>query len=823
MTSPSPMMAQWHECKEKAKEALLLFRLGDFYEAFYEDALIISKEIELTLTKRQDVPMCGVPFHACELYIDKLLAKGHKIALAEQMEDPKQVKGLVKREIVRIITPGTVISSSLLKEKSNNYLAALSQVNASFGLALLDLTTAEFKVLEIEEKKELLDELARLRPSEIVLSGKLAKRETKFLEELRLLISTHFTHCEEWRFDPECALKTLLSHFRVQTLDGFGLKGMAAAINAAGALLSYVKEELQLTLSHVEKISTDQLTDYMSLDRMTQKHLELAEPLHRENKEGSLLSLIDRTATPMGGRKLKQWLLHPLLNPQTIALRQEALLALQPINSSLLERLQKIGDLERVIIRISSGYATPRDLGQLKLFLEEVPGVQQLLAPLQSALIQTEKGRLKDLSWLTKKLEKALVETPPLRINEGGIFQSGYHKELDELRSIVSEGQLWMSRYQSKLREETEIKTLKVSYTKAFGYYIEVSRGQADKMPVSFQRKQTLVNAERFISPELKEYEVKALSAEEKIIALEAHLFHELRREISQQAPLIIDIASALAVIDSLTSLSSIAKEMNWVRPVVDTSSHIFIENGRHPVIEKGLPTGSFIPNDTQLDDQSNRLLLITGPNMAGKSTYMRQVALIVILAQIGSFVPATRAHIGIVDKTFTRIGASDDLSRGQSTFMVEMAETANILHNATPRSLVLLDEIGRGTSTFDGISIAWAVAEHLLTNRDKRAKTLFATHYWELTKLEEQIPGAVNYTVVVDEQESDVIFQHKIKKGRAHKSYGIHVAKLAGLPPSVIKSAAERLSKLEKQQTAQRPCADTEAKKESSQLTFLL
>ena len=819
-TTPTPMMAQWHACKEKAKDALVFFRLGDFYEAFYEDAELISREINLTLTKRQDIPMCGVPFHTCESYIDKLIARGHKVAVVEQLEDPKQVKGIVKRDIVRTVTPGTLVTSSLLSDKSNNFLAALTQVGAQFGLALLDLTTSDFRVMEVDDKKLLLDELTRLRPAELIVSEKFLKSHGDVLTPIQELFPVTITSREEWYFDHKSCLNTLLIHLRVQTLDGFGLRGMLSAINASGALLAYVVDELHLNADHVEKIRKESLADFMALDRVTQHHLELtASNSHRSG--ATLLSVIDRTATPMGGRMIKAWVSHPLIDAEAIRGRQEAIHAFLSTSFDIVDHLKKIRDLERLIMRISSGYGSPRDCQALRLSLEEVPPLKNLLTTLDSPLIQAQLAALHDLSSLTHTIKEALVEAPPLRLSDGGIFNEGYNEELDELRSIVTDSQAWIARYQTSLREETQIRTLKVGYTKAFGYYIEVSRAQSSKMPESFHRRQTLVNTERFISPELKEYEVKALSAEEKIGRLEASLFQHLREEIILETQKIIAIARSIATIDTLHSLATVAREKGYTCPHIDTTNRIEIIGGRHPVIEESLKSETFIPNNTHLDDKESRLMLITGPNMAGKSTYMRQVALIVILAHIGSFIPAQKAHIGIVDKVFTRIGASDDLSRGQSTFMVEMAETANILHNATSRSLVILDEIGRGTSTFDGISIAWAVAEFLLTKKSKGAKTLFATHYWELTELEMMLPGAVNYNVAVKETDDGIVFLHKIERGCADKSYGIHVAKLAGLPQSVLKRAEERLKKLEKLPSAASRLKELDVPSEKSQLNL--
>jgi DNA mismatch repair protein MutS len=781
------MMSQWYACKKQAQGALLLFRLGDFYEAFEDDALTIAKELDLTLTKRQETPMAGIPAHTCESYVDRLVSKGYRVAIAEQMEDPRLVRGIVKREIVRLITPGSLINSTLLSDKSNNFMACLAQINSIYGLAILDLTTTDFRVMEFQSADELLDELGRLEPKEIIVSEKCWKTLGPSLQELS--ISSTLVR-EEWHFDHKFVYDSLIKHFKVHTLDGFGLKGMTAAINAAGALMTYVKDDLNLNFSHIKTIAPHHLSKYMTLDRITQRHLELIEPLHEKGK--TLLKILDETATPMGGRLLREWLLHPLLSIDEIKLRQDHVekFVQVPSQSSILKKyLKEVRDLERLIMRIETGYATPRDLAGLRFSLEPFPQISKFLAELQMQ-------PLPDLSGLTEKIATAIVDTPPLRISDGGIFNKGYHPELDELKTLKSDSQTWLASYQTRLREEVQIKTLKVGYTQAFGYFIEVSRGQSDKMPLTFQRRQTLVNAERFISPELKDFELKVLTAEEKTSFLENKLFQELREQIAEFAEIIRLAAKWIAEVDVYLGLAEVAREQGYTRPVVDDSDLLKIEDGRHPVIEASIEKEAFIPNDVHFSEVE-RLLVITGPNMAGKSTYIRQVALIALLAQIGSFVPARSAQVGIIDKLFTRIGASDDLSRGQSTFMVEMSETANILNNATSRSLVILDEIGRGTSTYDGIAIAWSVAEYLLTAKGKRAKTLFATHYFELTKLEEEIPGAVNYNVAVHESDKGIVFLRKIIKGGTDKSYGIHVAKLAGLPLAVIKKAEQMLKKL--------------------------
>lgn len=798
----SPMMQQWHACKQAAGSAVLLFRMGDFYEAFYEDATLISKELELTLTKRQDIPMAGVPYHSSEGYIDRLISKGFRVAVAEQTEDPKKTKGLVKREVVRVVTPGTVISSSLLSEKANNFVAAIARVGSLYGLAVLDVTTAEFRVSEFVHEQELINEIFRLQPTEFLVSQQFHDKHASFLADIKqsyqCLVNIH----DDWRFSHQVAHDFLTAHFSVLSLDGFGLRGMVAAINAAGALLNYIQEVLCLPIDHIKELSTYSTSQFMSIDRTTQRNLELTAPLHEGSRKHTLLGLLDQTETPMGARLLRHWIKQPLLSVDEISKRQEAVQAFVQ-NPTVLEHLKGlldgVRDIERLMIRISSGYASPRDLVALRCSFEPMGQIKNLLKAISnSTLLSQHEQKLDPLPAMTSLIADAIVDEPPLRISDGRIFRDGYHLELDELRAISRDSQSWLSDYQVRLREETGIKTMKVGYNKLSGFFIEVSKGQADRMPDIFQRRQTLTNAERFITPELKDFENKVLSAEDRIAALENELFTVLRHAIAQYAPRVMQIAQALANIECLRSLAEVARTQHYVRPLVDDSAVLEILEGRHPVIEAANQSEKFIPNDTHLDDGDNRLVVLTGPNMAGKSTYIRQVALITIMAQIGSFVPARSAHIGIVDKVFSRIGASDDLSRGQSTFMVEMSETANILNNATTRSLVILDEIGRGTSTYDGISIAWAVAEHLLLAEGRTAKTLFATHYWELTKLEGKIPGALNYHVAVQENAENIIFLRKIVRGGTDKSYGIHVGRLAGLPGSVIARAKEILVHLE-------------------------
>lgn len=815
-------MAQWHECKAKAGTALLFFRLGDFYEAFYEDALTLAKELEITLTKRQDVPMAGVPFHAAENYIDKLISKGYCVAIAEQMEEAKAGKGLVRREIVRVVTPGTVVGSSLTVDKSNQFLACIVQVNRIFGLSFLDITTAEFLSFEFDSMQEVLDEIYRLNPKEILVAKTFGEKHPQALADLKIHLKVQVHHKPDSYFEHASCCHILLSHFKVHQLDCFGLQGMICAINAAGAILRYITCDLNLNASHLKKISSEGQTSYMRIDRTTHKHLELTESLHHTGRTRTLLGTIDDTETPMGGRLLKKWLLHPLLSVGEIEKRQDAVSVLLEDTSLLKkikEHLKEIRDLERLIMRIETGYAGPRDLLSLAYSLEHVAPLYHLL-PEKSELLTQDKKALTLLSPFCHKILHAIQPNPPLRLSEGDIFQKGFNSELDALKKFKEESALWLGNYQTQLREETQIKTLKVGYTQAFGFYIEVSKGQCDKVPSSFFRRQTLVNAERFLTEELKEYEYKSLHADEKIKTLEQELFHSLRKEIALDADKIRTLSAAIGRIDTLASFAAIAHRRRYVRPTVDEGFSFVIKAGRHPVLEEHMEVNAFIANDLSLNDTTDQLVLLTGPNMAGKSTYIRQAALIAILAQIGSFVPAESCQVGVIDKVFTRIGASDDLTKGQSTFMVEMAETANILNHATCRSLVILDEIGRGTSTYDGIAIAWSIAEHLLTEPSKKAKTLFATHYFELTSLEQKLKGAVNYTVAVEESKEGITFLHKIVKGSTDRSYGIHVAKLAGLPEKVIFRAQEILFKLEKHR--KKEGKKGEEKQVFEQLSFL-
>jgi len=789
----TPMMVQWHECKTNARDALLFFRLGDFYEAFHRDAEIISKELSLTLTARQAIPMCGIPFHTADGYIDKLIAKGFKVAVAEQIGDVDSAKGLVKREVVRIVTPGTLTSSGLLSDKQNNFFASIAQNGNTFGLSFLDLSTGEFHALEVSQESELLNELMRLRPREFLVSPSFQVERPSFFKELSM--SFTFLVNEKEALSPRIGSEVLACHFQGKPPEE--LKGFSTATAAAGSLLLYLKEEINLSCEHILSIQVATPSQYMGLDRACLRNLELTESMDGSSRN-TILDVLDHTATPMGGRMLRDWIKRPLLSLEAIARRQENIALFMnhsKVCRELYHILQEVRDLERLSMRLHT-CATPRDLLSLGMSLSHLLGFQRLLSSIHPWPCLEDP--LTKIQPLAEKICREISEQPPLRLGDGEIFRCGFHSELDQLRSLSKESVDHLARYQNALREQTGIKTLKVGFTRAFGYYIEVSKGQSDKIPSFFHRRQTLVSGERFTTDELKAFEHKVLSAEDQMKALEKELFENLRLEMAEQTPFLYAIAKQVAHIDCLLSLAHVAQDKKWVLPKIDTSDRFEICEGRHPIVEHVIGSASFIANDTFLSAEK-QMMLITGPNMAGKSTYIRQVALIALLAQMGSCVPAKSAHIGLIDKIFSRIGASDDLARGQSTFMVEMTETAHILKNATSRSLVLLDEIGRGTSTYDGISIAWAVAEYLLTTQKKQAKTLFATHYWELTNLSSSFPSAANFQTAIQETSSGITFLRKIVPGGTNKSYGIHVAKLAGIPGKAIQRAEVMLKTLEK------------------------
>ena len=786
-------MKQYFSIKERHEDAILMFRLGDFYEMFGEDARIASKILQITLTTRDrskddPIPMCGIPYFAADSYISKLVRAGHKVAICEQLEDAKEAKGIVQRDVIRVITPGTYAPEN---PKENCYILSFYPEGQRHGIALADISTGDFFIYETE--RSLSDEISRFEPMEILFPLSL-RENIHYSEILKGLYSTPF---EDWFFDFGEAYRSLLEHFRVSSLDGFGCEGFRPAISAAGALLIYFKETQRGSIRFT-KISTLRDNTYMFIDSVTQKNLELTKNL-KGGSDGTLLSVLDETQTPMGGRFLRNALLRPLIEKEEIIKRLNAVEWLINDYESmevLRSNLRKIQDLERLSSKIIARRANPRDLIGIKNSLAPIHEIKKALSKVQDPYLRELGLRIRDLNDVKKLIETAIVENPPVSIRDGGIIKDGYNREIDELRNMTIKGKDFIAELEKREREKTGINSLKVGYNRVFGYYIEVTRPNLDLVPDYYIRKQTLVNGERFITPELKEYEVKVTGATENLRNLEYQIFEEIIDKLSERSEDLIETGNAIGEIDFLTSLSIVAKRYDYSRPEIDDTTRISITDGRHPVIER-IVTEPFIPNDLFSDGEGESLLILTGPNMAGKSTYMRQVALIVLMAQMGSFVPAAEAKIGIVDRIFTRIGASDYLFQGQSTFMVEMIETANILNNATNRSLILLDEIGRGTSTFDGISIAWAVAEYILKNI--KARTLFATHYNELTELSLSLDGIRNYNASVKEWGEEIIFLRKIVPGPADRSYGIHVARLAGLPEPVIKRAQEVLSDLEK------------------------
>ena len=795
----TPMMRQYREAKAAIPpDAVLLFRLGDFYEEFFEDAEKVSKALDLVLTQRQGYPMCGFPHHALESYLPRLLAAGLKVGIAEQMEDPKLAQGIVKREITRVVTPGTVTEGTLLDAGSNNFLAAAVPEKPGFALAALDVSTGEFFATVLPGAPELAGELLRFRVRECLIPERGAAEFRDTLPESgaeKLL----WTECPEFDFDPIENERLLLEHFQVSTLDGFGLRRHPGAVAAAGAVLRYAVENLRQEAGHVTDLEFRPHDDALQLDAATLRNLEILESRGENTRAGSLLGVLDRTSTAMGARLLRSWLLRPLRDHDGIVARADAVEAFlsDPLTlEELRETAGGIRDLERITGRLNIGSATPRDLQGLSFSLGHLPAIKQLVSGFDVPLLAEHLGRIGDFSPVTNRIDAAIADNPPVNLADGGVIRPGFSPELDELRNAAAEGKGWLSQIQRREIERTGIKSLKVKYNSVFGYYIEVSRANLAAVPEDYIRKQTLVNAERFITPELKELENRILGAEEKSRALEARLFAELREFVLGYTAAIQTAAAALAGIDALAGLAECARINHYRRPRIFDDDRLIIVGGRHPVLEQSLGADRFVPNDTALDGDLHRMMLLTGPNMAGKSTYIRQVALLVVMAQIGSFIPAESAEIGIADKLFTRIGASDDLARNQSTFMVEMVETANILRHATPRSLVILDEIGRGTSTFDGLSIAWSVAEFL--HDEPRCRTLFATHYHELTELAGTRRGVNNYNVAVKEYGDGIIFLRQIVPGACDRSYGIHVGKLAGLPDAVLERAAEILEQLE-------------------------
>lgn len=804
MAEYSPMMQHYLKTKEEYKDCILFYRLGDFYEMFFDDALVVSKELELTLTGKdcgqaERAPMCGIPFHAAETYLNRLVANGHKVAICEQVEDPKQAKGIVKREVIRIVTPGTNLNTQALDETKNNYLMSIVYLGEKIGVSIADFSTGDYFVTELSSGSELIDEINKFVPSEIITNEYFSMSGidlTAVNDKLGITMST----LDSWYFDEDTCIKKLLTHFKVGVLDGLGLKDYTAGTIAAGALLLYLYEMQKGSVDHITSIVPYTTGKYMLIDSSSRRNLELVETMREKQKKGSLLWVLDKTKTAMGARALRSMIEQPLINKEDILKRQAGI---EECNNRAIDRdeireyLNPVYDLERIMTKISCKSANPRDLIAFRNSLEMLPHIKKLIGTMESDLFAECFANLDDLADIYSLISSAIVEEPPITIREAGIIKEGFSKEADELRRAKTEGKEWLAQLEAREKEATGIKNLKVKYNKVFGYYLEVTNSFKDLVPADWVRKQTLTNAERYTTDELKKLEDVILGAEDKLCSLEYDLFNEVRDSIAAEVRRIKSTARAIAEIDVYTALSVVAQQYNYVKPAINEKGIIDIKNGRHPVVEKMIRNDMFVANNTYLDNAKNRISIITGPNMAGKSTYMRQTALIVLMAQIGSFVPAQEANIGIVDRIFTRVGASDDLASGQSTFMVEMTEVANILRNATPKSLLILDEIGRGTSTFDGLSIAWAVVEYIANTKLLGAKTLFATHYHELTELEGTLDGVNNYCIAVKENGDDIVFLRKIIKGGADKSYGIQVAKLAGVPDTVIERAKELVADL--------------------------
>ena len=800
----TPMMKVYCETKEKYKDCILFYRLGDFYEMFFEDALIASKELEITLTGKdcgleERAPMCGVPFHAVDGYLNKLVSKGYKVAICEQLEDPKQAKGLVKRDVIRVVTPGTNLDAQALDESRNNYLMCIICMEDRYGLSVADISTGEYLVTELDSEKKLLDEINKFSPSEIICNHSFYVSGVD-IEDMKERLHISVFSLDSWYFDDALCARNLMEHFHVSSLSGLGLDAYSCGIIAAGALLQYLIETQKTSIANLTALTPYSISKYMVLDSSTRRNLELCETLREKNKRGSLLWVLDKTKTAMGARMLRRYLEQPLIEKEEIMQRLDAVEELKDnaiTREELREYLNPVYDLERLISRISYQTANPRDLVAFKTSLSMLPHIKYIMKSLQSPLLVQLQEEMDELEDLFALVDTAIVDEPPISIRDGGFIKEGYHEEVDRLRHAKTEGKSWLAKLEAEEREKTGIKTMKVKYNKVFGYYLEVTNSYKDMVPDYYTRKQTLTNAERYITPELKELEETILGSEDKLTALEYDLYVEVRGKIADEILRIQKTAHAIAGVDVFASLALVAERGNYVKPSINEKGVLDIKNGRHPVVEKMIPNDMFIANDTYLDNGKNRISIITGPNMAGKSTYMRQTALIVLMAQIGSFVPADAAKIGLVDRIFTRVGASDDLASGQSTFMVEMTEVANILRNATRNSLLILDEIGRGTSTFDGLSIAWAVVEYISNPKLLGAKTLFATHYHELTELEGKLPGVNNYCIAVKENGDDIVFLRKIIQGGADKSYGIQVAKLAGVPDMVIERAKELAEEL--------------------------
>lgn len=804
MTEYTPMMQHYLKTHEEYKDCILFYRLGDFYEMFFDDAKVVSKELELTLTGKscgaeERAPMCGIPYHAAETYLTRLVKKGYKVAICEQVEDPKLAKGMVKREVTRVVTPGTTLNAQALDETKNNYIMCIAYIGDHYGISSADITTGDYSVTEVDSERKLLDEVNKYQPTEIICNEAFYISGID-IDDMKNRMGIVIYSLDAWYFSDETAQMTLKDHFKVRDLEGLGLADYDSGVVAAGALLKYLYETQKTTLSNLVAIHPYTTGKFMIIDSSTRRNLELVETLREKQKRGSLLWVLDKTRTAMGARTLRSFVEQPLIERTEIEERYDAI---DEFNTNAITReeireyLNPVYDLERLITRVTYQTANPRDLIAFRNSIHMLPPIKTLMSDFQSPLLKRLYEQMDTLDELYELIERSIAEEPPLTLHDGGILKEGYNEEVDRLRKAKTDGKSWLADLEAKEREKTGIKNLKIKYNKVFGYYLEVTNSFKDLVPDYFTRKQTLANAERFITPELKELEDVILGAEDKLIVLEYELFREVRQKVADEVVRIQKTAKAVAQIDVFASLATVAEQNNYCRPKLNEKGLIDIKDGRHPVVERMIQNEMFVANDTYLDNGSNRVSIITGPNMAGKSTYMRQSALIVLMAQIGSFVPAKSAKIGIVDRIFTRVGASDDLASGQSTFMVEMSEVANILRNATSNSLLILDEIGRGTSTFDGLSIAWAVVEHISNPRLLGAKTLFATHYHELTELEGKLNSVNNYCIAVKEKGDDIVFLRKIVKGGADKSYGIQVAKLAGVPDNVIERAKEIVEEL--------------------------
>lgn len=799
MASLTPMMQQYMDIKNQYKDCILFYRLGDFYEMFFEDAITCSKILEITLTGKncgleERAPMCGVPYHAVESYLSKMIENGYKVAICEQVEDPKEAKGIVKRDVTRIVTPGTNLNMQMLDETKNNFLMSIMYTINDYGIAVVDITTGDFFVTEVDNCRKLEDEINKYCPSEIICNDAFYISGYD-IDSIATRLNISVSSLESWYYEEESAINKIKTHFKVDSLEGLGLVDFSIGAIAAGGLLQYLYDTQKNSLDHLTHITPYITSKYMVLDSATRRNLELLETLREKQKKGSLLWVLDKTKTAMGARLLRKFIEQPLIDYDEIIKRHDAI---ECINNNAITReelreyLNPIYDLERLLTKVSYKSVNPRDLIALKTSMQMIPHIKCLLEDLDAPLLNELYEQIDGLQDLSDMIEKAIEEDPPIAVKEGGIIKNGFNEDVDKLRSVKTDGKSWLTDIETKEREKTGIKNLRIKFNKVFGYYLEVTNSYKDLVPEGWTRKQTLANAERYITPELKELEDMILGAEDKLFNLEYQLFVEIRENIASQILRIQQTAKAIAEVDVFCSLALVAERNNFTRPVMNKDGVINIKDGRHPVVEKMISSGLFVENDTYLDNNTARVSIITGPNMAGKSTYMRQTALIVLMAQIGSFVPASFANIGIVDRIFTRVGASDDLASGQSTFMVEMTEVANILRNATKDSLLILDEIGRGTSTYDGLAIAWSVIEHISNKQLLGAKTLFATHYHELTELEGKLDSVNNYCIAVKENGDDIVFLRKIIKGGVDKSYGIQVAKLAGVPESVLSRARE-------------------------------